>query len=223
MKKLILLFAIFSWAVFPQQLIEKFAGEAFANNYGYKLLGQICDLCGGRLMGSPEMEKAIYIVSDKLTEAGYKPFREYFPNPVWHRGEDEVVLTRPFRKKLRAYALGWVTQAEVGDAEAIYVSSGYSDDYDGIDAKGKIAVISQERPAGKEELLRMEAIKIAADHGAVACLFINERPKGKVLLGAGNFKGVATPVPAFTLTFEEGNKLKRLLTSGELVKLDIFF
>ncbi len=210
-----------SFLVFPQSFIEKLTGVAFTTNSGYEMLREVCDNAGGRMMGSPGMEKALEILERRLEENGLKPFRDYFTSPAWFRGNDEVVMKLPYEKKLRAFALAWVTPANFKGAEAIYVNSGYDDDFDTIDVKGKVILVDQKIPPGKPERLRAEVIKAASSKGALACLFVNESPNGKVLCGAGNFKGIPLNIPAFTLTFEEGSKLRRLLKAGTKVVLDI--
>lgn len=221
MKKLFFLFFALSSFLFSQPFIEKLTGKAFSTNSGYSLLREICDLSGGRMMGSPSNIKAYEILKKALEQIGHKPFYEKFNSPVWFRGNDKVTLKLPFIKELRAYALAWVAPAKIENGKALFVGSGYEEDYSNLDAKGKIVVISQERVSGRDEILRGEAIKIAYSKGALACLFINEAKGGKVLTGVGNFKGVALPIPAFTLTYEEGSKLRRLLEKNEPVVLDI--
>jgi len=222
MKKYLLLFAVtISFSVFPQSFIEKLTGKALTTNQGYEMLREVCDNAGGRMMGSPGMEKALEILTRRLEENGLKPYLEYFTSPAWFRGNDEVVMKLPFEKKLRAFALSWVSPANLKGVEAIYVNSGYDDDFDTIDVKGKVILVDQKTPSGKPERLRAEVIKAASVKGAAACLFVNESPNGKVLCGVGNFKGTPLKIPAFTLTFEEGSKLRRLLKAGTKVVFDI--
>lgn len=220
-KNILMLFFILVGSTFSQSLIERLTGLAFTTNEGYYMLREVCDQAGGRMMGSPGIEKALEILSRRLEENGLKPYREYFTSPVWFRGNDEVVMKLPYEKKLRAYALAWTSPAEVTGREAVFVNSGYDEDFDSLDVKGKVVVISQETPAGKQERLRSQVIRAATSKGAVACLFINESNGGKVLTGAGNFKGDPLKIPAFTLSFEEGTKLKRLLKAGIKVTFDI--
>lgn len=221
MKKLLFLLIVVTPSFFAQSFIAALTGKAFTSNYGYYMIRDVCDLAGGRLMGSEPNKEAFEMLKKELENKSLKPFYEKFTSPVWFRGEDKVVLKLPFRKNLRAYALAWVSPAKIEDAKAVFVYSGYEEDYRNLDVKGKIVVISQERPSGRDELLRGEAIKIAAAKGAVACLFINEAKGGKVLCGVGNFKGDPLKIPAFTLTFEEGAKLRRLLERKVNVVLDV--
>lgn len=221
MKKLFTLFFLISVTLSAQLNIETLTGKAFANNYGYYMLEKVCDLAGGRLMGTPQNELGFEILKKKLSDNGLSAYYEEFTSPIWYRGDDKVEMTVPYKKELRVSALAYSSPSKIEQGEVVYVLSGYEVDYYGIDAKDKIVVISQTRPKGREELLRGEAIKIAHKMGAVAALFINEAKGGKVLCGVGNFKGTPLPIPAFSLTNEEGNKLKRLLENREKVVMDI--
>lgn len=60
-------------------------------------------------------------------------------------------------------------------------------------------------------LLRLEAIDIAATHGAKGILFINDKEGGLILCGVTNFQGKPSPIPAYSVTFEEGKWIQRLL------------
>ncbi|MBK7867064.1 MAG: M20/M25/M40 family metallo-hydrolase [Ignavibacteriales bacterium] len=221
MKKLFTLFFLISVTLSAQLNIETLTGKALANSYGYHMLEKVCDLAGGRLMGTPQNELGFEILKKHLSDNGLSSYYEEFTSPIWYRGEDKVVMTTPCKKELRASALAYSSPAKIERGEVVYVLSGYEVDYEGIDVSGKIVVISQTRPKGREEMLRGEAIKIAFNKGAVAALFINEATGGKVLCGVGNFKGNPLQIPAFSLTFEEGSKLKRLLENGEKVVMDI--
>lgn len=221
MKNLFALFFILSLTISAQLNIETLTGKAFTNSYGYNMLEKVCDLAGGRLMGTPQNKLGFEILKKELSDNGLNSSYEEFTSPIWYRGDDKVLMTVPYLKELRASALAYSSPAKIENGEVLYVLSGYDVDYEGKDATGKIVVISQARPKGREELLRGEAIKIAHKLGAVAALFINEAKGGKVLCGVGNFKGTPLPIPAFSLTYEEGSKLKRLLENGEKVVMDI--
>lgn len=221
MKKLFTLFLLISVTLSAQPKIEALTGNALTNNYGYYMLEKVCDLAGGRLMGTPQNELGFEILKKQLSDNGLSSYYEEFTSPIWYRGDDKVLMTIPYKKELRATALAYTSPAKIEKGEVIYALSGYEVDYEGKDVSGKIVVISQTRPKGREELLRGEAIRIAHKKGAVAALFINEAKGGKVLCGVGNFKGTPLPIPAFSLTFEEGYKLIRLLEKGEKVMMNI--
>ncbi|MGE5431952.1 MAG: M28 family peptidase [Syntrophomonadaceae bacterium] len=190
----------------------KITGSAFLDNNSYKTFQNICDMAGGRLIGSAANEKAMGILISELKALGIAARKETFKVPGWVRGDDEVRITSPLDRKLQAIALGYVNSHPAFSAGVVFAGFGFNDDYAGIDVKGKIALVASEVPKGKEPLLRYEAIDIASQQGAKAILFINEHPGMYNLAGTGNFQGTTTPIPAYSLTYEEGMWLKRLIT-----------
>ncbi|MCX7909679.1 MAG: M28 family peptidase [Ignavibacteria bacterium] len=184
---------------------------SYFQNRGYFLLQRICDEAGGRLAGSFENEKALKILIEEGLKDNLKIRFEEFNFPGWVRGSDSVILVKPFFKFFRFVALGFNTISNTIEAPVVFANFGYEDDYKGIDVKGKIVLVTQERPKNREELLRYEAIEIASEKGAKAILFMNDKPGGLVLAGVGNFQGNPNPIPAFSITYEDGQLLKRLL------------
>jgi len=59
-----------------------------------------------------------------------------------------------------------------------------------------------------------EIIETAARQGALAVLFANDKPGGLLLCGVSNFLGKSASVPAFSITYEEGEWLRRLLETA---------
>ncbi len=196
-------------------------GSAFLGNQSYQFLQTLCDKAGGRLVGTPNNEKAMEILQEELRKMGVRSEREPFRMPGWVRGEDRVEMVEPVRRKLKAVALGYSPQTPEFQAEVVYAGYGFQEDYQSLSAKGKVVLVTSERPKGKTPLMRLEVIQIAADQGARAVLFIN-RKKGTInLAGVGNFQGNPTPIPAFSLTYEEGSWLRRLCQNKETVRLQI--
>ncbi|MGE5401234.1 MAG: M28 family peptidase [Ignavibacteriales bacterium] len=227
MKKLsaviLILLSLFSVRSFTQvkENWYKMAGSAYLDNSSYSFLQRICDEAGGRLLGSPANEKAMEILKSELALKGCQAKSESFSVPGWVRGDDEVTILTPVQKRLQALALGYVNATPAFASEVVFAGFGFIEDYKDKNAKGKIALVTSEKPRGKEPLLRYEAIDIAAAQGAKAILFINETPGMYNLAGTGNFQGTPAPIPAFSLTWEEGMWLKRLTENGKNVEIKI--
>ncbi|QQS35381.1 MAG: M28 family peptidase [Ignavibacteriales bacterium] len=196
-------------------------GSAFVDNDSYRVLGRLCDETGGRLMGTPGNLKAMDILAEELQKHDINYKREKIKVPGWVRGDDEVILKSPVEKKLKAIALGYVNPLAAAKSNVVYAQYGFDEDYSGISVNGKIVLVTQENPKGKEALLRYEAIDIAAKHGAIAILFINTKTGAQNLAGTGNFQGDPTPIPAFSLTYEEGKWLQRLLEKNIQVEIEV--
>jgi Iap family predicted aminopeptidase len=198
-----------------------FIGSAYTENKSYDMLRRVCDEAGGRVVGSKENYKALDILQEELRKIGFESKREAFKMPGWIRGEDEVRMLEPNNRKLRAIALGFVNATDDVVSELVDAKYGIEENYTDIDVKGKIVLVTQEAPPGKEQPLRYEDIDIAAKHGAKAILLMNDKQGGILLGGVGNFKGTPTPIPAYSITQEEGLWLKRLMQSSVPVKLSV--
>ncbi len=228
MKKIIFSSILFLVIIFAGNLnaqskqdYDEIIGSAFTANASYDLLERICDEAGGRFFGSAENGIAINILKAELNKIGCIAELETFDLPGWERGDDRVIMKEPEYLKLRAIALGYVDKTPAFTTHVVYASYGFNEDYEGLDAAGKIVLVTQETPPEKEGLLRYEMIDIAAAHKAKAVLFINNRKEATNLAGAGNFNGTPTKVPAYSLTFEEGKRLQRLIEKNIAVKMEI--
>ncbi len=196
-------------------------GSAYSDNRSYAFLRDLCDQAGGRVLGSPNNEKACVILQKELGALGVTVISEKFTVPCWFRGDDEVRITAPLQRKLRAVALGYVDAAPSFEASVVYAAYGFDSLYRSLDVRGRIVLVTQERPPDGQPLLRYEAIGIAAKHGAKGILFINDRPGGITLMGMSNFLGIPSPIPAYSLTYEEGKWIQRLLQSPEQVTVSL--
>ncbi len=199
---------------------EVIAFSYFANR-GYYVLQRICDEAGGRLAGSVQNEKALQILIEEGKKDNLEIKFEEFNLPGWERHSDSVILINPYKKQLRSVALGFNNKSDKIEAQVVFANYGYEEDYTGINANDKVVLVTQDRPKNREELLRYEAIEIASQKGAKAILFMNDKQGGLVLAGVGNFQGNPNPIPAFSVTYEDGQIIKRLLSRGIPVTIQI--
>jgi Iap family predicted aminopeptidase len=194
-------------------------GSAFLDNCSYDFLQRVSDEAGGRLVGTPGNLKAAAIIREQAEILDLPLVSENFSMPGWVRGEDRLLVLSPLEKKLQAFALGYVNSHPSFEAELVYASFGFSEDYQNLNVRNKIVLLLSEKPADRTPLLRQEAIGIAAGHGAKAVLFIHSKPGSSNMVGSGDFQGNHTLIPAFSLTYEEGHWLKRLLEKNHPVRM----
>jgi Iap family predicted aminopeptidase len=192
-------------------------GSAYTGAQAHRILARLTDEAGGRLMGTSGNKIGLEILRKELLAAGLTSSLEPFTAPGWRRGEDRIELTSPVQRTLRAAALGYSDRVSPFEDTVVFAGFGYAEEYGPTRAKGKIVLVTSEAPPGKTPLLRYEAIDIAASQGARAILFINEKRGGMLLLGVGNFQGKPNAIPAFSVTFEEGKWMERLLKGGRSV------
>ena len=218
---IILLLSAMPAAAQSPDLHQRMAGSAFLDNASHTMLMRLSDEAGGRWIGSPQNARGMEILMEELRRHGLTPRLEKFSVPGWVRGADEVRMIAPSDRVFRAVALGYVDRTPAFEAEVTWVNRGTETDFDSLQATGTIALVTQEGQAGKETPLRSEIIRAAAAAGARAVLFINDKKGGLLLCGMGNFQGEPAPVPAFSITWEEGQRLKRLIDRDVPVRMRI--
>ena len=203
------------------ELRQRMAGSAFLDNASYDMLMRLSDEAGGRWIGSAQNELGMRILMEELRKHGLEPRLERFTVPGWVRGKDEVRMLEPSERVFRAVALGYVDRTPAFEAALAWGNRGYAGDFDSLRVNGAVALVTQEALSGREELLRAEAIANAAKAGARAILFINDKKGRMTLSGMSNFHGAPAAIPAYSLTWEEGQRLRRLLTRGVPVRMRI--
>jgi Iap family predicted aminopeptidase len=199
----------------------RLTGSAYLENAGYEFLGRLCDMAGGRLPGTKNNDKAVEMLTEELEKFGYAPKTEVFAMPGWVHENDEVIVMAPVYRKLRAVALGYVDKTFPLEGTLLYAGHGYEEDYPDKDLSGRIVLVDQGGDK-RGRLLRYQQIENAAEKGAYAILFINNKSGGILRAGVSNFLGEPSAIPAFSITLEEGRWLRRLAKRDEMVSLKIY-
>lgn len=189
---------------------------AEAASRAHAVLTRLCDDVGGRLTGSPADRRAIEALMSELRALGLEPEREPFRMPGWERREDRVDLLSPFGRRLRVAALGYSQPHAPFEAELVDLRDGRAADYPAESVAGRVGLINPGTP-----LQTVEFVRIAAERGLGAILFINREGGGQLLARAGSFTGAPLPVPVYSITQEEGNWLRRLRERGTAVRLRV--
>ena len=125
MKQFIILSAltvclVFTAAAQKPGIWNTLIGSAYADNHSYTFLRDLCDQAGGRVLGSRNNERALGILEERLAAVGLAGEREKFSVPCWIRGDDEVLMTTPIQRKLRAVALGYVDATPAFEAPVVF-------------------------------------------------------------------------------------------------------
>jgi Iap family predicted aminopeptidase len=220
----IIIYIILFFSIIHGQLSDiglKIAGSAFLENHSYQFLFRLSNEAGGRLAGAYSNEKALKILSEELEKGGWEVKFEHFVMPGWRRGEDKVTLQTKPPQEIPAVALGYVAATPLFEGELTYANQGYPDDYEKINAAGKIVMVHSENVEGRSPLYRCEAIEIAAEYGAKAILFQHKISGYIQHAGTGSFQGKPTHIPAFSISKEDGERLKKLLEISFPVILQI--
>jgi len=223
-KTLVVLLIITSGYISYSQSSEKWkliTGSALLENHSYKVLERICDECGGRLMGSASNKKAISILREELLDLGINSVEEAFDTPVWERGEDNITVTYPYIRRLKAVAMGYVDSVPPIKGDLVYAGYGTDEEFNTANVKGKVVLVTREAPREKAALTSVEFISNAIKYGARAILFISDKTGNIAIARAGNFKGERVNIPAFNITCEEGKWLQRLCEKNIVPRLSV--
>ena len=185
-------------------------GDALLTEGAYLALKELSDRFGPRMAGTPGHAAAMDWLERELEAMGVATRRERFRYPGWRRGEDRAEVVAPFQRPLRAAAMGYSTPAEPFEADvAVYEPDAAQDGY-----RGRVLVV----PANVR-LSSEERDALAERHGVRGFLTTNRVDGGQLLARTGSFDGAPAPVPLLTITQEEGEWLRRLVASGETVRV----
>lgn len=223
MKNIIILFLLASINLFAfeQDFYNSFLGSALAENSSYQFLEKLCTEAGGRLAGTENNLKAGNLIMQELEKLGLHARYDVFKMPCWERGNDRMLLTSPFKKEIRMAVLGYVEPLEKSNLEMVYGGSGYEEEYEKIDAKGKIVLLEPDIIKGKDALLRIQAVEIAHKFGASAVIFCNQKSGGLLQVGVAGFQGKSCLIPAMVITKEDSEMLKKQLKCSLKVAVEL--
>lgn len=184
-----------------------------ASGAAHAMLTRLCDDFGGRLTGTPANRGALVRLADELRALGLQPEVVPFKMPGWERGADRVALVAPFARPLRVAALAYTQPHRTFEAAVVDLGSGTPEEYP-VDGKGRIGLLGASTALQLREIART-----AAERGLRGILFINREGGGQLLARSSSFTGEPLPLPAYSITQEEGLWLRRLLKRGESVRV----
>jgi aminopeptidase YwaD len=161
---------------------------------------------GSRPAGSAAYDQAVQYAEGQLQQWGYAPALETFPLDVYQdRGSTvDVADGSGTSQRIDADTLQYSVAGHV-EAPLVAAGAGQTQDFAGIDARGKIALIQR----GVQRF--SDKVANAATAGAVGVIIYND--------ATGRVQGTlaeAEPVPAATISGEEGQQLLGELQSGPL-------
>lgn len=179
-----------------------------------------------RLSGSENAERASRYYAKLLKEYGLKTDLLEFDALVDLPAPAKLKITAPFEIEIDAAACAQAgsTPDEGIEAELIYAGNGAVNDYKGIDAKGKIALVemSYEPP-------RPEKTRIAMENGCVGVIILNWGSDDNPWQGFGTCKAVwgnptpetyplmANTPPVLLIKRPDGIMLRDKLKKGEKI------
>src|SRR5690606_9139103 len=189
-------------------------GDALLTEGAYLALQELSDRFGPRMAGTPGHAASMDWLERELEAMGVATRRERFRYPGWRRGEDRAEVVAPFRRPLRAAAMGYSTPAEPFEAEVAVYEPDAATDAAQDDYRGRVLVVpAHARLSGEEQDALVER------HGVRGFLMTNRVDGGQLLARTGSLDGDPAPVPMLAITQEEGEWLRRFVASGETVRV----
>ncbi len=189
----------------------------------------LTDEIGGRVPGTPAMDKAVEWGVAAFKAAGADDVHvEKFEMPQsWAEGATSVQVTAPASFRVRAVSMTWAPAlaptharfADVGDGSAeAFAKAG--------DLTGAVALVHSEVMTKWEDLfneyLRAPAIlKQVMDRKAVAVAFMSTRPHDLLYRHTNALDGHIAGPPQLLLAREDAERIARLLAEGKKVEADI--
>jgi carboxypeptidase Q len=187
----------------------------------------LTDEIGGRVPGTPAMEKAIAWAMAGMKEAGAdKVYTEEFSMPSnWTEGATSVRVTSPVRFNVRAVASPW-TPAFVPTAMLRFVDVGHGSEAEYAKAgavSGAVVLVHSKVGTTWEDLfndylIAPPIIQRAAAGKAAAIAFISTRDHDLLYRHINGLRGQIAKMPTFIVAREDGKRIARILASGKKVR-----
>ncbi|MBU8870946.1 MAG: M20/M25/M40 family metallo-hydrolase [Gemmatimonadales bacterium] len=204
-------------------VLEALLDSALADGYTYDKLGELCDVIGHRLVGSPGMKRAIEWSVRSMEEAGFDSvWTEPVTVPYWTRGNEWARCTAPTEFDLDISGMGLSDGTGSENPNGIEAEILAVRDFDELEARadeavGKIVLFNPPWEGyGKTVQYRVHGASRAAKHGAVAALIrsVTGVSLGAPHTGMMHYAEDVPRIPIAALTVEDAGRLFRLARRG---------
>lgn len=212
-----------------QSDVDRVQQEALKPSPLEQNLRRLTDEIGGRVPGTPAMERAVAWAADAFRAAGADSVRtEPFRMPVsWEEGETRVEVTAPARFRVRAVAIAW-TPPTPGPmrARVVDVGQGSPPELDKAgDLRGALLLVHSKLLESwadlfQEYLKAPAIIEAAARRGAAGIAFLSTREHDLLYRHINLSSGRLDLLPMVLLAREDGLRIARLLETGRPVEVE---
>lgn len=209
---------------------DRVIAEAMKPSNYEKNLRTLTDEVGGRVPGTPAMEKAVQWAVAAFREAGADSVHtEGFTMPVaWAEGATRVAVTSPARFGVRAVALAWTPPInQTLHARVVDVGQGTPADFQKAgDFSGAVLLVHSDVLKTWEDLfaeyMKAPPVIAAAVRGrAAAIAFTATRDYDILYRHINTSNGQVGPLPQVLLAREDAGRIARLLEGGQKVTLEL--
>jgi hypothetical protein len=212
-----------------QTAADKLLPEAKRSPTLEKNLRALTDGIGGRVPGTPAMERAVQWGVNAFKAAGGENVHTE-PAPLagsWMEGNTQVDVVSPERFHVRAVSLTWTAPSSSPPQGLPVVDVGFGADEDFRKAahlRGAIALVHSRTMKTwddlfEEYLRQMDLIQAAQKAGAAAVAFISTREQDLLYRHIGSFDDHIKSYTQFLVAREDGERMARLLADGQKVRM----
>ena len=215
--------------VLAQSPVDKLLQEAQQAPTLEKNLHVLTDEIGGRVPGTPAMDRAVQWGMNAFKAAGGESVHT---EPVqlaasWTEGNTQVEVVSPVRFHVRAVSLTWTAPATspAQGLPVVDVGPGTEQDFEkAANLKGAVALVHSHTMKTWddlfEEYLKQTALLNAAKKaGAAAVAFISTREQDLLYRHIGSFNDHINHYAQLLMAREDGERIARLLAAGKPVRL----
>ncbi|MDD5541724.1 MAG: M20/M25/M40 family metallo-hydrolase [Acidobacteriia bacterium] len=234
----VLLFAVVGTAVsLPEApsrdaAVDALIAQALGPSPLSETLRVLCDGIGGRIPGTPALEKAVNWGVENFRRAGVDNVHteKYSIPHSWREGETLLEVVSPARFKVHATSVAWAPATPKGGitAEVVDVGDGEGEDFAKLQGQGegKILLVHSRLMTSLDDLFA-EYMHFAAVMGsaaqakAAAVLFMSTRPRGLLYRHTNSTSGQIASVPMAIVGREDALRIARLISSGPQVQMHL--
>ena len=229
--RLFLLLLFLPMCAFAQDAADKVITEALKPSPLETNLRRLTDEVGGRVPGTPAMQKAVDWGVDAFKAAGADSVHtETFTlSASWAEGATEVYVSAPAAQfKLRAVSIAWAPALSLHrQVEVVDVGDGTAEDFARAgNVAGKLVLVHSEEMKKWDDLfaeyLKAPGVIDRAVAGkALAIAFQSTRPNDLLYRHTNTNGGELDRIPMILVAREDAGRMARLLASGQTLKADI--
>jgi carboxypeptidase Q len=220
---------LFSAYLFAQAPADKLIAEGQKSPTLEKNLRALTDEVGGRVPGTPAMDRAERWGVEAFKAAGGENVHTEPAQLVasWSEGNTQVDVVSPVRFHIRAVSLTWTAPANSPPEGLPVVDVGDGKDEDFQKAgnlRGAIALVHSHTMKTwddlfEEYLTQTAKLTAARKAGAVAVAFISTREQDLLYRHVGSFNDHINNFTQILIAREDGERIARLLAAGQKVRL----
>ena len=204
-------------------LDQEILGDIYSSRESMNNLEILCDDFGSRFGGTEGEKLAADFIKAKFEEYGLTNVHlEPFEYLGWERGEATLEIISPIQKTIPCITLPHSPPIEM-EAEIFDIGEGFPTDFDAKsdEIAGKFLMTNSVLyPKGiKRWIHRQEKYGRSLLAGATGFIFVNHYPGYGPATGGVGSHGVAGPIPAISITKEDGAFIERLAKRKGTVKI----